>query len=76
MTGRIPLSGNRRVKGHHAAFMDRGHSRSFFLIEELTEELRRSEKADLTIEDSGPGFEFSLDSPPGGPARFTISFPA
>lgn len=35
----------RRLKISRAAFYDRGFARSFFLVEELTEELRRSEKA-------------------------------
>lgn len=37
--------GARRVRCHHGTFVDRGHARSFFLIEELTEELRQSERA-------------------------------
>ncbi len=37
-------SANRRFKGAKSSFIDRGFSRSFFIIEELTEELRRSEK--------------------------------
>lgn len=37
--------GGRRVKVSHAEFFDRGFSRSFLLLEELTEELRASEKA-------------------------------
>jgi signal transduction histidine kinase len=34
----------RRLRIHHGEFFDRGFSRSFFLVEELTEELRASEK--------------------------------
>jgi nitrogen fixation/metabolism regulation signal transduction histidine kinase len=41
----VPLHGNRRVKCQRSHFMDRGFARSFFMIEELTEELRRSERA-------------------------------
>jgi len=41
----VPLWGGRRVRASHGTFVDRGFRRSFFLIEELTEELRRSEKA-------------------------------
>ncbi len=37
--------GGRRVRVHHGTFVDRGFRRSFFLLEELTEELRQSEKA-------------------------------
>jgi two-component system, NtrC family, nitrogen regulation sensor histidine kinase NtrY len=37
--------GARRVRCHHGTFVDRGYTRSFFLIEELTEELRQSERA-------------------------------
>ena len=40
----LPLQGSRRVKCHKAQFLDRGFYRSFILMEELTEELRRSEK--------------------------------
>jgi len=40
----VSLSGARRVKGHHGTFLDRGFSRSFRLIEELTEELRQFER--------------------------------
>ena len=35
----------RRVRCRRAEFRDRGFARSFYLIEELTEEIRRSEKA-------------------------------
>jgi nitrogen fixation/metabolism regulation signal transduction histidine kinase len=41
----VPLQGRRRVKCQKSQFLDRGFPRSFILIEELTEELRRSEKA-------------------------------
>lgn len=40
----VALSGTRRVKCHHGTFIDRGFSRSFLLIEELTEELRQAER--------------------------------
>jgi signal transduction histidine kinase len=44
--GRIlPLHGGRRVRVQHGTFLDRGFPRSFYLLEELTEELRRTEKA-------------------------------
>lgn len=41
----IPLGGGRRAKCQRSEYMDRGFARSFFMMEELTEELRRSEKA-------------------------------
>ncbi len=41
----VPLWGGRRVRASHGTFPDRGFRRSFFLLEELTEELRQSEKA-------------------------------
>ncbi len=41
----ISLRGNRRVKVHKAEFVDRGFRRQFLLLEELTEDLRRSERA-------------------------------
>jgi signal transduction histidine kinase len=41
----LPLWGGRRVKAHRGSFVDRGFPRSFVLLEELTEELRRHEKA-------------------------------
>jgi len=41
----LPLQGSRRVKCQKSLFMDQGFARSFILMEELTEELRRSEKA-------------------------------
>ena len=37
--------GGRRVRVQRGTFLDRGFSRTFFLLEELTEELRQSEKA-------------------------------
>lgn len=40
----IALTGRRRVKCWRAQFLDRGFTRDFFLIEELTEELRQAEK--------------------------------
>jgi nitrogen fixation/metabolism regulation signal transduction histidine kinase len=41
----VPLQGRRRVKCRKSQFLDRGFPRTFILMEELTEELRRSEKA-------------------------------
>jgi signal transduction histidine kinase len=41
----VSFHGSRRLKCHHGSFYDRGFSRRFFLLEELTEELRASEKA-------------------------------
>jgi len=41
----IPLRGQRRLKCHKSQFIERGFPRAFILMEELTEELRRSEKA-------------------------------
>src|ERR1051325_3648734 len=41
----IVQDGTRRLKAARAEFRDRGFAKSFFVIEELTEELRRSEKA-------------------------------
>ena len=41
----IARPGGRLIRIHHGEFFDRGFSRSFFLFEELTEELRASEKA-------------------------------
>ncbi|MEK7729528.1 MAG: ATP-binding protein, partial [candidate division KSB1 bacterium] len=38
------LQGSRRVKCQKLQFLDHGFARSFILLEELTEELRRSEK--------------------------------
>ncbi|MEW5984753.1 MAG: ATP-binding protein [Acidobacteriota bacterium] len=41
----VPLQGGRRVRCQCASFVERGHPRRFYLIEELTEELRLTEKA-------------------------------
>lgn len=41
----LALQGSRRVKVWRSEFLDRGFPRGFFLLEELTDELRRSEKA-------------------------------
>jgi nitrogen fixation/metabolism regulation signal transduction histidine kinase len=41
----LPLRGIRRVMCRKTSFVDRGHPRTFYLFEELTEELRRAEKA-------------------------------
>jgi len=41
----IPLTGRRRVKCWRSQFLDRGFTRDFFVIDELTEELRQAEKA-------------------------------
>jgi two-component system, NtrC family, nitrogen regulation sensor histidine kinase NtrY len=41
----VPIWGGRRVRVHRGSFVDRGFRRAFFLLEELTEELRQSEKA-------------------------------
>jgi len=44
--GRVTAAqGGRRIRTQRGTFMDRGFPRSFFLLEELTEELRQSEKA-------------------------------
>jgi two-component system, NtrC family, nitrogen regulation sensor histidine kinase NtrY len=40
----VSLSGRRRVKCQRSQFLDRGFTRDFILIEELTEELRQVEK--------------------------------
>lgn len=40
----VSLAGPRRVRCQRGQFMDRGFPRSFFVIEELTEELRRFER--------------------------------
>lgn len=40
----ISLQGGKRIKCQCSEFIDRGFSRHFFLLEELTEELRTSEK--------------------------------
>jgi len=41
----LPLGGRRRVKCQALTFMDRGFARRFLLMDELTEELHRTEKA-------------------------------
>jgi nitrogen fixation/metabolism regulation signal transduction histidine kinase len=41
----VPLQGGRRLKITRAELFDRGFPRSFFLLEELTDELRASERA-------------------------------
>jgi signal transduction histidine kinase len=41
----VSLSDGRRLKVRRGTFQDRGFARGFFLIEELTEELRQAEKA-------------------------------
>ncbi|HJQ40255.1 MAG TPA: PAS domain-containing protein, partial [Thermoanaerobaculia bacterium] len=41
----IAHGGMRRLKASRAEFRDRGFAKSFFVVEELTEELRLSEKA-------------------------------
>jgi len=41
----VSLTGPRRVKIQHGTFVDQGFSRSFFVIFELTEELRQFERA-------------------------------
>lgn len=41
----VSIWGGRRVRVTHGTFLDRGFRRSFYLLEELTEELRQSEKA-------------------------------
>ena len=41
----LPLASGRRVRCRRTEFLDRGFPRSFLLLEELTEELRASEKA-------------------------------
>jgi nitrogen fixation/metabolism regulation signal transduction histidine kinase len=44
--GRVTATqGGRRVRAQRGTFLDRGFPRSFFLLEELTEELRQSERA-------------------------------
>jgi signal transduction histidine kinase len=40
----VPLFGRRRVKCQRSQFLDRGFTRDFILMEELTEELREAEK--------------------------------
>ncbi len=39
------LRGTRKVLCRKSSFLDRGHSRTFYLFEELTEELRKNERA-------------------------------
>lgn len=39
------LAGGRRLRARRAAFRDHGFERSFYLLEELTEELQQSERA-------------------------------
>ncbi len=41
----LPLHGSRRVRCQRSEFLDRGFARPFLVMEELTEELRQSEKA-------------------------------
>lgn len=41
----LPLRGSRRLKCQRGEFLDRGFPRPFLVLEELTEELRQSEKA-------------------------------
>ena len=41
----LPLQGSRRVRRLKSRFLDRGFSRTLLVVEELTEELRRSERA-------------------------------
>ncbi|HMZ82516.1 MAG TPA: ATP-binding protein [Acidobacteriota bacterium] len=41
----IPYLGRRKVKCHKSEFIDRGFPRHFIVMEELTEELRQTEKA-------------------------------
>jgi two-component system nitrogen regulation sensor histidine kinase NtrY len=41
----VPVEGRRRLRCYRGQFFDRGFPRSFFLLAELTEELRSSEKA-------------------------------
>ncbi|MFA6109104.1 MAG: ATP-binding protein [Candidatus Latescibacterota bacterium] len=41
----VPLQGPRQVRCRRAQLVDRGFPRAFFLLEELTEELRQAEKA-------------------------------
>lgn len=41
----VPLPGGRRLKVSRGELFDRGFPRAFFLLEELTEELRASERA-------------------------------
>jgi two-component system, NtrC family, nitrogen regulation sensor histidine kinase NtrY len=41
----LPLWGSRRIRCQRGEFIDRGFPRGFFTLEELTEELRQTEKA-------------------------------
>ena len=41
----LSVEGRRRLRARRLSFFDRGFARSYFLIDELTEELRRSERA-------------------------------
>ncbi len=41
----LPIFGRRRLRCQKSVFLDRGFPRQFIMIEELTEELRRAEKA-------------------------------
>ncbi len=41
----LPLQGIRRIKCTASQFIDRGSPRSFYVLEELTDELRQSEKS-------------------------------
>lgn len=41
----VGLTGGRRVRCHRGRFIDRGFPRAFFVIEELTDEARRFERA-------------------------------
>ncbi|MCP4726998.1 MAG: histidine kinase, partial [bacterium] len=41
----IPFNGSRKLKCWKAEFLDKGFKRNFILIEELTEELRQTEKS-------------------------------
>jgi nitrogen fixation/metabolism regulation signal transduction histidine kinase len=43
-TAVLSTSAARRVRCHHGTFIDRGFMRRFFLLEELTEELRQAER--------------------------------
>jgi two-component system, NtrC family, nitrogen regulation sensor histidine kinase NtrY len=43
-TAVLSIGAARRVRCHHGTFVDRGFPRSFFLIEELTEELREAQR--------------------------------
>lgn len=41
----FPLGGRRRLRARRMSIVDRGFTRSFFVVDEITDELRRSEKA-------------------------------